>query len=342
MNLSNNKILRFIFVIISLFILLLFGIFLNIAIGSVAIPLKDILRILFLSHEDSLNYSLIIWNIRLPRMFLAIILGGGLSVSGFLLQTFFKNPIAGPYVLGISSGSKMAVGIVTIVLTGVLGYVNQSTLIVASFLGALIVTTFVIMFSNRSKSMATLLVAGIMTGYICSAVTDFLITFADSENIANLTTWSMGSFSGANWDNVKLAFVIISAGVILSWFLSKPIEAYSLGDNYAKSIGLSVKPLKIVLIILSGLLSGCVTALAGPVSFVGIAVPHITKSLLKTSKPLYVIPAAFLCGSVFCVFCDLIARCVFAPTELSIGTVTSVFGAPIVIYIMLKRKKSEV
>lgn len=341
MNIKAKNI-RFIFVIISLFILLLLGIVLNIAIGSVNIPLNEILKILFSPLRDSSNLSRIIINIRLPRMFLAIILGGGLSVSGFLLQAFFKNPIAGPFVLGISSGSKMAVGLVTILLTPYSGFVSNGALITASFLGAMIVTIFVILFANRSESIATLLVAGIMTGYICNAVTDFLITFADSENIANLTTWSMGTFSGANWDNVKLAFIITSIGVILSWSLSKPMEAYSLGEGYAKSMGIRIKPLRIFLIVLSGLLSGCVTALAGPVSFVGIAVPHITKSLLKTAKPLYVIPATFVCGSVFCVFCDLIARCVFAPIELSIGTVTSIFGAPIVIYIMIKRKRSEV
>ena len=151
----------------------------------------------------------------------------------------------------------------------------------------------------------------------------------------------MGAFAGASWDNVRAALLICIPGILLALLLSKPISAYALGEGYAQSMGIRIKPFRILLILLSSLLSASVTALAGPISFVGIAVPHITRILLRSSKPIFVIPATFLCGAVFCVFCDLIARTVFAPTELAIGTVTSVFGAPIVIYMMVKRRRAQ-
>jgi iron complex transport system permease protein len=188
--------------------------------------------------------------------------------------------------------------------------------------------------------MSMLLVVGIMVGYICSAATDFSITFASEHDVVNLTNWSMGSFSGASWSNVGLAAVICLIGTAAAMLISKPIGAYALGEGYAVSLGINIKALRAVLVIFSSVLSACVTALAGPISFVGVAVPHITRSVLSSSRPVFVIPASFLCGAVFCVMCDLIARTLFAPTELMIGTVTSVFGAPIVIYMMIKRKRA--
>ena len=187
--------------------------------------------------------------------------------------------------------------------------------------------------------MATLLVAGIMIGYICSAVTDFVVTFADDSNIVNLHGWSQGSFSGMNWSNVEVAATVIGVTEVLTFFLSKPIGAYQLGEAYAQSMGVNIRFFRVCIVMLSSMLSACVTALAGPISFVGIAVPHITRLSLKTTKPLVTIPAIFLCGSVFCMFCDLIARTIFSPSELAIGTVTAVFGAPVVIWLMVKQKK---
>ena len=186
-----------------------------------------------------------------------------------------------------------------------------------------------------------LLVVGIMVGYICSAVTDFCITFANDHDVINLTNWSMGSFSGANWEQVRTALWICIPGFIASFLLSKPVSAYLLSEAYAASMGVPVKAFRIVLLLVSSMLSACVTAIAGPISFVGIAVPHIARVLLKCSQPKILIPTVFLSGAVFCIFCDLIARTLFAPVELKIGTVTSVFGAPIVIYLMIKRHSGE-
>lgn len=317
---------------------------LNVNIGSVSISPGEVLSMLRQGLGGNVDFSTqsqILFRIRVPRMLLAAVLGGGLSVSGYLLQVFFRNPIAGPFVLGISSGAKMVVGITLIFLAPYLGSIRPATLILAAFAGSLLITSLVLLFSQKVRNMSMLLVIGIMVGYICGAVTDFCVTFADDHDVVNLTNWSMGTFSGASWADLRLAAALCLPGTLGALALSKPICAYALGEGYAKSMGVRVKPFRVELILLSSLLSACVTALAGPISFVGIAVPHITRSLLKSSRPAYVIPASFLCGAVFCGFCDLLARTVFAPTELAIGTVTSIFGAPVVIYMMV-RKKQEV
>ncbi|WP_249300640.1 FecCD family ABC transporter permease [Qiania dongpingensis] len=313
---------------------------LNINTGNVDISVPEILRILFRGTGGATEYN-IIWKIRLPRILMAAILGGALSLSGFLLQTFFENPIAGPFVLGISSGAKMVVALTMIYFLGRSRSVSSYTLIVAAFLGSLLTIGFILLFSRRLHHMATLLVAGIMVGYICSAVTDFVITFAEDSDIVNLHGWSQGSFSGMSWSNVAVASVVVAVTLLITFFLSKPIGAYQLGEAYAQSMGVNIKAFRVALILLSSILSACVTAFAGPISFVGIAVPYLIKRCLNTSRPLVVIPGTFLGGGVFCMLCDLIARTAFAPLELNISTVTSIFGAPIVIFMMLKRQKGR-
>lgn len=328
---------RFSLVICLLFALLIIALAVNLAVGSVRLSPNELLDLLKNGRNASTE-SLIVFNIRMPRMLLAAILGGALAVSGFLLQSFFRNPIAGPFVLGISSGAKMIVGITMIFLAGSIS-LSPAVLVCAAFVGSLLITAVVLLFSQKVRNMELLLVVGIMVGYICSAVTDMAVTFASEQDIVNLKYWSMGTFSGKGWESVVTAALICAPALIAAWLLSKPMGAYALGEGYAKSMGVAVKPFRLALILLSSLLSACVTALAGPISFVGIAVPHITRTLLKSSKPALVIPAAFLAGAVFCLFCDLIARTVFSPTELNIGTVTSIFGAPVVILMMVNRRR---
>ena len=311
----------------------------NINSGSIEISVREIMEILFLGKGEDTALN-IIWEIRLSRILAAIILGGALSVSGFLLQTFFGNPIASPFVLGISSGAKLVVSLVMIFLLGKSMVASSAVLILAAFVGSMISMGFVLLVAKKVKQMSALIISGIMIGYICSAVTDFVITFADDSNIVNLHNWSMGSFSGMNWENVRMMAVVTAVTVLMVFLMSKPISAYQLGEGYAQNMGVNIKLFRVALILLSSILSACVTAFAGPISFVGIAVPHLVKSLLKTARPLLVIPACFLGGAVFCLFCDLIARTAFAPTELSISSVTAVFGAPVVIYIMIRRKRS--
>lgn len=307
---------------------------LNLNAGSVDLPVGQVLQIL---KGQNTEHTAIIWEIRLPRLLAAAILGGALSVSGFLLQTFFANPIAGPFVLGISSGAKLVVALVMIFFLGRGIVLNSAALIVAAFVGSMISMGFILLISGKVKKMSLLVISGVMIGYICSAITDFVVTFADDSNIVNLHNWSMGSFSGMTWSNVQTMTVVVFFSLVCAFLLSKPMGAYQLGEVYAQNIGVNVRLFRVELILLSSILSACVTAFAGPISFVGIAVPHLVKSLFRTAKPIVIIPACFLGGAVFCLFCDLIARTLFAPTELSISSVTAIFGAPVVIWMMLHR-----
>lgn len=330
---------RYQIVFVSLIGLIFLAIIMNVNTGSVHISVPEVFKIIFFHANEGSKESNIIWKIRLPRLLTAAILGGALSVSGYLLQTFFRNPIAGPFVLGISSGAKMCVGFVIIFVVGSYASMPASLTVIAAFVGSLLIMGFVLLFSQKAKNMAMLLVIGIMVGYICSAITDFCIAFARDNEIASLTSWSMGSFSGASWDSLKIICVVVFVTLICTMLISKPMDAYQLGEGYARSMGINIKRFRMVLIILSSILSACVTAFAGPISFVGIAVPQIAKQMMKSSKPILIIPTSFLSGAVFCMFCDLIARTAFAPRELAIGTVTAVFGAPVVIRLMINRRK---
>ena len=322
----------FLLLLLFMFVFLIWNIFA----GSVKLPASEIYVILHGGGDEAQRRILL--QIRLPRVLSALILGGALSVSGYLLQTFFHNPIAGPFVLGISSGAKLTVSITMILLLS-RGLVSSSAvLIAAAFLGAMLSMGFVLVISQRVKRMSMLVVCGVMIGYICTAATDLLVTFADDSNIVNLHNWSLGSFSGMSWDNVKMMSLVCGIALVLVFFLSKPIRAYQLGEVYAQNMGVPLKAFRAALILLSSVLSACVTAFAGPISFVGIAVPHLMKSLFKSAEPLLMIPACFLGGGVFCLFCDLIARTAFAPTEVSISSITAIFGAPVVIYMMIHRK----
>ena len=305
--------------------------------GSVDLSVGEIWNIITTGPSEATS-SNIIWNIRLPRILAAMILGGALSVSGFLLQTFFANPIAGPFVLGISSGAKLVVSLAMILLLSVGKTISSAQMILAAFVGAMISMGFVLLVSKKVNKMSMLVICGVMIGYICSAVTDFVLTFAEDSNIVNLHNWSQGSFSGMSCDNVKVMSIVVLITLLITFLMSKPISAYQMGEVYAQNMGVNIKMFRMALILLSSILSACVTAFAGPISFVGIAVPHLVKSMMKTAKPILIIPACFLGGAVFCLFCDLIARTIFAPIELSISSVTAIFGAPIVIYMMVRRQ----
>ena len=318
-------------------VLLLLLILMNMLIGSSSMTMGDALRILF-SHDTASKYGKIIWDIRMPRILAAALLGGALSVSGFLLQTFFANPIAGPYILGISSGAKLVVACTMVFALTHGMMVHSVVMIIAAFAGSIAVTGVILLISDKVRSMSILIVCGVMVGYICSAVTEFLVTFADDSNIVNLHNWSMGSFSAVSWDNIRVITVVVVISVISAFMLSKPMSAFQMGEQYARSVGVDIKAFRISLIALSSILSATVTAFAGPISFVGIAVPHIIRSVTTTSKPIVMIPQCFLGGAVFCLFCDLLARNLFAPTEISISTMTAVFGAPVVIMMLIRRK----
>ena len=335
---QDNRKMRYILAFLVLGISTVVLVILNICIGTVEIPFRDILQSI---AGKSVDNKRILWDIRMPRTFVALLLGGALGLAGYLLQTFFHNPIAGPFVLGISSGAKMMVALVMVFLMGNALHVSSAALVAAAFVGALLSMGFVLAVSRKVNHMAMLVVSGVMIGYICSAITELVVTFASDSDIVNLHNWSRGSFSGMTWDNVKVITGVVLVTVVLVFWIAKPLSAYQLGEVYAQNMGVNIPAFRVLLVILSSILSACIVAFAGPISFVGVAVPHLVKSLLRTTKPILMIPACFLGGSVFCLFCDLLARMLFAPTELSISTVTAVFGAPVVIIVMMRRKKSN-
>ena len=335
---QHNRKMRYTSAFLILGIATLVLVILNVCIGTVEIPFCDILTSI---GGYSVENERILWDIRMPRTLAALLLGGALGLAGYLLQTFFHNPIAGPFVLGISSGAKMVVALVMVFLMGNAIRVSSAALIAAAFVGAMLSMGFVLAVSHKIHHMAMLVVSGVMIGYICSAVTDIVVTFAQDSNIVNLHNWSMGSFSGMTWANVGAAACVVLPALAAAFLLSKPMAAYQMGESYAKSVGVPVRAFSTALVLLSSLLSACVTAFAGPISFVGIAVPHLVKNLLGSAKPLYVLPGCCLGGAAFCLLCDLIARSLFAPTELSISSVTAVFGAPVVIWLLVRRQTQE-
>lgn len=313
---------------------------LNLFWGSVALTPQAVAAALLGRGQDALAGS-IVWQLRLPRAVMAALLGAALSAAGYLLQTFFANPIAGPFVMGISSGAKLAVALTMVVFLNRGLLTSSLTLILAAFAGALAAMAFVLAVARRVQRMSILVICGVMIGYICSAVTDIVVAFAQDSNIVNLHNWSMGSFSGVTWGNVEAAAAIVLPCLGAAFLLSKPMAAYQMGEAYARSVGVPVRAFSAALVLLSSLLAACVTAFAGPISFVGIAVPHLVRQTLGSARPLYVLPGCALGGAAFCLLCDLIARSLFAPTELSISSVTAVFGAPIVIWLLVRRHSRE-
>lgn len=308
--------------------------------GSVAIPAGEILSLLGGKGGDPM-YESILFSIRLPRMAAAILLGGALALSGYLLQSFFGNPIVGPFVLGISSGAKLTVALTMIFFLSRGREIGLFGMVLSAFAGSLLVMGFVLAFSTRVRSMSVLVVCGIMAGYICSAITDFVVTFAEDSNIVNLHNWSMGSLSGINWREIRVILVIVTLCLVLTLFLVKPMGAFRLGEAYALRAGMNLKRFRVMLILTSSLLSACVTAFAGPISFVGIAVPHLARSAMRTDAPAAMLPASFLCGAAVTLLCDTLARTMFAPTEVSISSVTAVCLVPVVLYMMLHQREQR-
>ncbi|MBR4168865.1 MAG: iron ABC transporter permease [Lachnospiraceae bacterium] len=323
---------------VTLLILAFFWI--SLILGSSDVTGGEVFKILSGDQSDQLHVNIIL-QIRLPRTLAAILLGGALSLAGYLLQTFFANPIVGPYVLGISSSAKLTVALAMIFFLSKGREIGLGMMVISAFVGAITAMLFVLALSVKVRSMSVLVVCGIMIGYICSAITDFVVTFADDSNIVNLHNWSMGSLSGINWDEIRSIAIIVAVSLCLTLLILKPMSAYRLGEAYAKSVGVNIPLLRILLILISSLLAACVTAFAGPISFVGIAVPHLVRSCLKTDEAHVMIPACFLGGALITTLCDVIARTVFAPTEVSISSVTAVLLVPVVIIMMLQRNRGK-
>ncbi|SHJ75573.1 iron complex transport system permease protein [Dethiosulfatibacter aminovorans DSM 17477] len=326
--------------VFSLLIVVLLLVFLtNIALGSIKISFSEVVDIIVNRIQDDSVNSTIIWQIRLPRSLAALIGGAALAVSGLLLQVFFRNPIVDSYVLGVSSGSTLIMAL--IIMGGFtlgLSVVSPFYMFFGAFLGAVFVTAIVLLFAYKVRSSVTLLVIGLMIGYLCSAATGVITTFADNEKVKGFMIWSMGSFSGFTWDQVRVLIALGIPFLLMAMLISKPLNAFMMGEDYAKSMGVNVKFFRIFIIMVSSLLTALVTAFAGPVAFIGMSVPHIARLSLGSSDNRILVPATILMGGIITASCDLAARVLLAPAELTISSVTSFFGVPIVIWLVMKRR----
>jgi iron complex transport system permease protein len=310
----------------------------NICVGSVRISLSEVARILFGSVDRQETNYLIVARIRLPRAICSLAGGSALAIAGLLLQTFFNNPIVEPYVLGISSGSTLFVALVT--LGGFnfgLRRMTPMAMFAGAFLGAMAVLLLILFAARKVKNIITLLVVGLMFGYLCGAGTSIMSAFAEKEKLANFSMWTMGSFAGFTWAQIRVEYLIILPMLALSFTLSKPLNALSMGEKYAVSMGINVKFIRNLLILISGVLTAAVTAFAGPVSFIGLAIPHICRILLKTSNNRLLIPASVLGGAAMAAVCDFAARNIMSPVEIPLGAVTAIIGAPMVVYLLTRR-----
>ena len=309
--------------------------------GSVEISIGNIIRVFLGQEVENSTYQSIIMNIRLPRALSTVIGGASLGLSGLLLQIFFGNPIVEPYVLGISSGATLFVGLVVLGgFTFGMKHVSPIFLFAGAFIGAMFVMLIVIAATRKVKNITTLLIIGIMTGFMCSAATSILTAFADKEQVHGFTMWSMGSFSGFSWTQVKLLYVIALPLIICALFLSKPLNAMLFGEKYASSMGLSTKNFRVVVVFIASVLTAAITAFAGPISFIGLAVPHLMRISFKTTDNRILIPGVLIGGAFMTSLCDLVARTLMSPIELPLGAVTSFIGAPIVVFLLL-RKESD-
>ena len=317
----------------------------NLFVGSVRIPFKDILNVLLKANEDNILNTIIL-NYRLPQAITALLAGSALAVSGLLMQTLFRNPLADPSMLGISSGASLGVGLV-ILLTGVISGSAVSTLgwwstigvSLAAFIGAVAVLLLILTFSSRTKNMATLIIIGLMIAYLASSITDILKFFSMKEDIHAFVIWGMGSFSNVGTEQMTTLFISIIIGLSASFFLSKNLNALLLGEAYAENLGLNIKRNSLIIILISGYLTAIVTAYCGPIAFIGLAVPHIARFLFKSSDHRLLIPMTMLIGMDLALFCNVIARMPGFEDNLPINAVTAFIGAPIVIAVIIKGNK---
>lgn len=312
---------------------------LNVSLGSVHIPFSDVWGIIFGREAGGKIFGPVILKVRLPRALAASLSGSALAVGGLLLQNFFRNPIVGPYVLGISSGATV---MVALALLG--GYslgmtsIHPAFLSLAALIGAFGVMMVILGVAAKVRDIVSLLVIGLMVGYIASAVSSFLIAFAEKERVHKFVLWTLGSFSGFRWEEVRVLAAAVPLLLLLSFLLSKPLNAFLLGEDYAKTLGVKVKAFRYLIILITSTLVGLVTAFAGPVAFIGLAVPHMARLSLGTSDSRVLLPGAAILGAAVTSLCDLLARTAFSPVEIPVSATTSLFGAPIVIALLLRRR----
>lgn len=340
MNLSKTYTAHFLLLSVLLIVFLL----LNISLGSVSIPLQEIFNSLFGNPVTKDSWEIIIINYRLPKSITAILVGSGLSISGLLMQTLFRNPLAGPFVLGISSGASLGVALL-ILGSSVFGgfflmaiYSNWALAIAASA-GAFLVLSAVIIAANRVRNTMSILIIGLMFGSLTSAVISVLAFFSEAEQIQQYLFWSFGSLGNLTWTELSVFGMIYLIGILGTFSVIKPLNSFLLGENYAKSLGINIKKSRNIILVITSILTGVITAFSGPIAFVGLAVPHIAKMIFSTSNHKILLPAAALIGAIILLICDSIAQLPTSEFTLPINAITSLFGAPVVIWLLIRKKK---
>lgn len=331
----------FLFLLLIIVLVVLF--FTNISLGSVSIPVKEIINSFIGNTMQKESWEIILWNFRLPKAFTAILVGMALSISGLLMQTLFRNPLAGPYVLGLSSGASLGVAFVILgagFLPSFLANIFLSSygIVLASALGSALVLIAVLAVSQKLKDTMAILIVGLMFGSLTSAVVTVLSYFSTAEQLQKFTFWSLGSLANLSWSEVSLLFIITFIGIILSFLVIKPLDALLLGEKYAKSLGVNFKKTRYIIIFATSILAGSITAFVGPIAFIGLAVPHISKLLFQTSNHYILFWSTLLIGAIILLFCDIIAQCPGQDITLPINAVTSIIGAPVVIWLLVRKR----
>jgi len=331
-----------------LFALLLFLLavtfLLNLSLGSVAIPLQDIFSSLTGGEVSKPSWNYIVIDYRLPKAITAVLVGGGLAISGLLMQTLFRNPLAGPFVLGLSSGASLGVAILILgagTFGGLLGglLASQWSLVIASALGSFLVLLAVLAVTLRIKDTMAILIIGLMFGSVTAAVVGVLAYFSNAEQLQQYVFWSFGSLGNQSWNGVLILGLCTLVGIAISFLVSKSLNALLLGENYAKSMGVQIKRTTFIIIVTTSILAGGITAFAGPIAFIGLAVPHITRQWITTSNHRILIPAVLLFGSIIMLVCDVVAQLPFSEYTLPINAITSLIGAPVVIWLLVRKRK---
>jgi iron complex transport system permease protein len=330
----------------ALLLTLLLAMSASLALGSVAIPLGDVARILLGAPPASETWTLIVLTIRLPKTITAALSGAALAASGAQMQTLFRNPLADPYILGISSGASLGVAVVLLtagaggsMLVAGLGLAGKFGLITAASCGAAMVLGLVLIVAQRVQNSITLLIVGVMMSYLTSAIVGLLIYFSLPERVQAFSLWTMGSFAGVTWDQLRVFGPALGAGLLAALLMHKPLNALLLGDTYASTLGVHIKQLRALLIASTALLTGTVTAFCGPVGFLGVAVPHICRTLFRSADHRIVLPGSMLLGATTALIADLIAQLPGSQLVLPLNIVTSLFGVPVILWVIARERQ---
>ncbi len=339
---ENQQTYRYFFLLLTSILLITFLV--SISLGTVPIPLKDVIISLFGGEPIKSAWKFIVLEYRLPKAITAMLSGGGLAVSGLLMQTLFRNPLAGPFVLGLSSGASLGVALL-ILGAGIFGasfggfLLGSWSLVIASAFGSFLVLLAVLSVTFKVKDTMTILIIGLMFGSVTAAVVSVLSYFSNAEQLQQFVFWSFGTLGNVSWDGILILVFCIAVGLLISMFTIKALNALLLGENYAKSMGINLKLATFWIIIATSLLAGSITAFTGPIAFVGLAVPHLTRQYINSSNHMVLLPAVFMSGAVLMLICDTVAQLPFSELTLPINAITSLIGAPVVIWLLVRKRK---